>query len=51
VSIAAGLLDDDPIVRPSLHVFTGSLPSWWEIKDSLPKFEKWVPGYEPGDLA
>jgi hypothetical protein len=51
VSIAAGLLDDDPIVRPSLHVFAGSKAPWWEIQDSLPQFEKWVPGYEPGDLC
>jgi hypothetical protein len=50
VSIAAGLLDDDPMVRPSLHVFAGSRAPWWEIQDSLPKFERWVPGYQPEDL-
>ncbi len=51
VSIAAGLLDDDPGVRPRLHVFTSSKVPWYEIQDSLPQFEKWVPGYEPKDLA
>ena len=51
VSIAAGLLDDDPGVRPRLHVFTSSKVPWYEIQDSLPEFEKWVPGYEPKDLA
>ncbi len=47
VSIAAGLLDGDPGVRPSLHVFTSSKAPWWEITDNLPQHEKWVPGYEP----
>lgn len=47
VSIAAGLLDDDPGVRPMLHVFTSSRAPWWEIHDGLPHHEKWMPGYEP----
>jgi hypothetical protein len=46
-AVPAGLLDDDPGVRPALHMFTGSKAPWWEILDDLPKFEKWVPGYEP----
>ncbi len=47
VSIPAGLFDDDPGVRPLLHVFASSRAPWWEIRDSLPQHEKWVPGYEP----
>jgi hypothetical protein len=47
VSIAAGLLDDDPLVRPMLHVFASSRAPWWEIHDDLPQHAKWVPGYEP----
>lgn len=47
VSIAAGLFDDDPGVKPMLHVFTSSKAPWWEITDNLPQHEKWVPGYEP----
>jgi hypothetical protein len=47
VSIPAGLLDDDPGVRPKLHVFAASKAPWWEITDGLRQFEKWVPGYEP----
>ncbi|MEY9105255.1 hypothetical protein ABH999_001451 [Bradyrhizobium yuanmingense] len=47
VSIPAGLLDDDPEVRPRLHVFTSSRASWWTIQDDLPQHEKWVPGYGP----
>jgi hypothetical protein len=47
VSIPAGLLDDDPGVKPALHVFVSSKAPWWEITDDLPQHEKWVPGYEP----
>ena len=47
VSIPAGLLDEDPGVRPMLHVFTSSRAPWWTISDDLPQHEKWVPGYEP----
>ena len=47
VSVPAGLLDDDPGVRPALHVFASSTAPWWTITDGLPQHEKWVPGYEP----
>ncbi|WP_035643191.1 GFA family protein, partial [Bradyrhizobium sp. ORS 375] len=47
VSIPAGLLDDDPGVRPRLHVFAGSKAPWWDIADGLPQYEKWVPGFGP----
>jgi hypothetical protein len=47
VSIPAGLLDDDPGIRPRLHVFTSSKAPWWEITDGLPQHPKWVPGFEP----
>lgn len=47
VSIPAGLLDDDPDVRPRLHVFTSSRAPWWTIQDDLPQYDKWVPGYAP----
>jgi hypothetical protein len=48
VFIPAGLLDDDPGVRPALHMFVASRAPWWEITDDLPQFEEWVPGYGPG---
>jgi hypothetical protein len=47
MAVPAGLLDDDPGVRPVLHQFAGSKAPWWEIADDLPRYEKWVPGYEP----
>ena len=47
ISVPAGLLDDDPGVRPMLHVFASSRAPWWKIADDLPQHAKWVPGYEP----
>lgn len=49
VLIPAGLLDDDPGVRPALHMFVGSKAPWWEITDAAPQFEEWVPGHGPED--
>lgn len=37
--IAASALDDDPKIRPSLHIHTASKPEWYEIVDDLKKFE------------
>jgi hypothetical protein len=50
ISIPAGLLDDDPGVRPVLHTFVSSRAPWWDIQDALPQHEKWVPGYEPKEV-
>jgi hypothetical protein len=36
VSIPAGLLDDDPALRPDKHIFVECKSSWFEISDSLP---------------
>ncbi len=49
VLVPAGLLDDDPGVRPALHMFVGSKAPWWEIADGARQFEEWVPGYGPDD--
>jgi len=45
--VPAGLLDDDPGVKPALHMFVGSKAPWWEITDDLPQFEEWPPGFGP----
>ena len=37
--IAASALDDDPKIRPSLHIHTASKPDWYEIVDDLKKFK------------
>ena len=47
--VPAGLFDDDPGVKPALHMFVGSKAPWWEISDDLPQFEEWVPGYGPSE--
>lgn len=38
VSIRCGTLDDDPLVRPSEHIYTGSKAPWFEPCDGLPQF-------------
>ena len=37
IDIAIGTLDDDPGIRPSLHIFTASKAPWFEIRDGLPQ--------------
>ncbi|MEP4770253.1 MAG: GFA family protein [Roseibium sp.] len=37
--VAASALDDDPGIRPSLHIHTASKPDWYQIDDNLKKFE------------
>lgn len=37
--IAASALDDDPKIRPSVHIHTASKPDWYDIVDDLKKFK------------
>lgn len=37
VAIAAGVLDGDPGVRPSAHIFAASKAPWWEIAGDVPR--------------
>ena len=41
VFVPAGLFDDDPGVRPTIHMFVDSKAPWWEINDDLPKFKEY----------
>ena len=41
VFIPAGLFDDDPRARPTLHMFVDSKAPWWNIADDLPKFKEY----------
>ena len=43
VIIPAGSLDDDPIVRPVVHIHTASRAPWFEITDALPQFAEFPP--------
>ena len=47
--VPAGLFDDDPGVKPALHMFVASKAPWWDIADDLPQFEGWVPGFGPSE--
>jgi len=35
-----GALDDDPLVKPMLHVFVPNKAPWHDITDGLPQFEE-----------
>jgi hypothetical protein len=37
VVIPGGSFDDEPRVRPQVHIFVGSKVSWFEISDALPQ--------------
>src|SRR4029078_3142683 len=39
VDVALGILDDDPPVRPSRHIFVGSKAPLHEITDPLPQHD------------
>ena len=45
--ITLGTLDDDPGVRPGMHIFVGSKASWYEIADEGPKFAEWAQEMKP----
>lgn len=36
-ALALGTLDDDPGVRPSVHIYVESKAPWFDITDSLPQ--------------
>jgi len=56
VIIPAGSLDDDPNVRPVVHIHTASKAPLFEITDALPQFAEFPPeefwaGLEPTPKA
>ena len=40
LEIAAGLLDDDPLIEPDKHIFVDCKSVWYTIGDALPQFTK-----------
>ncbi len=44
VGVPAGLLEDDPGIKPSAHIFVKSKSPMWDINDELPKFDAYPPG-------
>ena len=39
VHVAMGTLVDEPMIRPSMHIFVGSKAKWHQITDDLPQFD------------
>lgn len=40
LGLPLGLLDQDPGIKPTFHVFVGSKAPWHEITDDLPQFHE-----------
>ena len=40
MDVALGVLDDDPGVRPAMHIYVGSKAPWHEIADALPQYKE-----------
>jgi hypothetical protein len=40
LEVPAGLLDDDPVIRPARHIFVEAKAAWFSILDGLPQFDK-----------
>lgn len=38
--VPAGVLDDDPALRPDKHIFVELKAPWFEIADGLPQYDK-----------
>jgi hypothetical protein len=51
VGIPAGVLDDDPGVRISSHIFVDSKAAWWTITDALPQHAEYPPGEDMNERA
>jgi len=43
VIIPAGTLDDDPGLKPKVHIFCASKAPWFEITDELPRLDEFAP--------
>jgi hypothetical protein len=46
--LALGTLDDDPGIRPGMHVFVGAKAPWYEITDELPQHDEFPPTRSSG---
>ena len=43
VLIRAGTLDDDPGLRPQMHIWVKEKAPWYEIHDDIPKYDQGMP--------
>lgn len=46
VFVPCGNLEADPGTRPAFHIFTASKAPWYDIADSLPRFDAYPAGIE-----
>ena len=47
VHVTLGTLVDDPTIRPTKHIFTGSKAPWFTITDDLPQYAEHVTAAGP----
>jgi hypothetical protein len=40
IEVPAGLLDDDPQIRPDRHIFVDFKSAWFNITDNLPQLDR-----------
>jgi hypothetical protein len=40
IEIPAGCLDDDPGLRPEMHIFVEGKAPWFTISDELPQMDR-----------
>ncbi len=45
MDLPAGCFDDDPVTRPSRHIFVASKAPWHPIEDDLPRYDAWTPDF------
>ena len=53
-SVRLGVIDGDPGIRPSMHIFVGSKAPWTQIADGLPTFIEAnlpPPSFTPAEFA
>lgn len=43
VFIRAGVLDDDPGIKPQCHIWVGEKAPWHDIGDSIPQYQQGLP--------
>ncbi len=51
VAVPAGCLDDDPGIRPGMHIFTASKAPWHAITDTLPRYDTYPSNSDLAEVA
>ena len=46
MDLPAGCFDDDPVTRPTCHIFVASKAPWQPVDDGLPAHDAWSPDFE-----